>query len=120
MCPRTTQNSCNEDDCCIDSGYFVLYQSRDYPYINYANKYSSYYSLYYIQYNYFSGSGDVRGSGGNSTTYFSHKVYFGRYRCDVVFSTYQNHCKESLVVTSLSNDSSVGYTVGCTFSFRWW
>ena len=78
--------------------------------MSHSKKYRSYYSLSQIQYNYFSGAGDSRSSGGAITNYLSQKDYFGRYRYDVGFRTSQNHCKESPVVTSFSKDSSVGVT----------
>ena len=68
-----------------------------------------------MQYNYFSGAGDGKGSCDTSTTHFSHKVDFCRYRYDAVFITSHNHCIESPVVSSFSNYYSVGAAVGSSF-----
>ena len=115
MIPSTTHLTSQNFDFFIDGGYFVLSQSRDYPYISHSNKYRSYYLLYQIQYNYFSVSSDSGGSVVTITINFSHKVDFGRDRYYGVFRTYHNHCTESPVALSFSKDSSVVAAVGSSF-----
>ena len=94
---------------------FSLSHSRDYPYMIHLNKDRYYHSLYQIQYNYFSGDGDGRGSSGTNSTNLYHKVDFGRYRYDVMFFKYQNHYKEFPMVTSFSKYYSVSAAVGSSF-----
>ena len=73
---RTIHLTSQTFDCFIDGGDYVLSQIRDYPYMSHSNKYSYYYSLSEIHYNYFSGAGDGRVSVGTSTTHYPRYFIF--------------------------------------------
>ena len=74
LSPCITQLTSQNFDCFIDGGDFVLSHSRDYQNMSHSNKYRSYYSLYQMQKNCFSGAGYGRDSVGTITTKFSKKL----------------------------------------------